>query len=669
MAKCINRCIDWSDDWMFTKNRKTWESISLPHTCNMADGMSEKLFRGITCYQKGLAFSEQNNNKKFSLLFRAAGQKSRVYVNDTLVMNYEGGYTPFVVPLENLIFPGYNVIKVLCNNRPDPALIPMSADFNFNNGLHEKVYLYEVDQLFFDIQDYGHDRFHVQTKQISEKEALITLKSNIQNASSQSVSCVVHYAVYENKTIVAEGIHDLNTTSGSNAFEKDLTIINPHLWQGLDDPFLYTVELKLYENDTLIDCISTKIGLRYFAMDHKEGFFLNGKPYPLRGVAMHQDAPEVMSAMRPEDFDRDYDIIKDLGCTFLRLAHYPHDDYAYRKCDELGLIVQTEIPWVNHIGPNAGSKYYNCIKTNLHSMIINYYNHSSIIFWGICNELNGSHWKEGKDPQGGFSSELGIKWVNEFYDYAKTLDDSRYIGFTSHDDTFIGSKTTDWKADFIASNQYKGWYGGEFPQFGAKMDQYSKENPTQFWAVGEYGAGNNPFQHSLEPMRTTQTGTGGTRHDEEFANLFHESYLEQIQARPWLIYTSVWILFDFAVASRYEGETPYQNDKGLVTRDRQIKKDAYYLYQAAWSKEPIVHITGKRFSYQGMKTATIKVYSNAETLQLYQNNTLLATLNSPDTAGVVWNFDEIPLKNTDLRVIGKFTNRQLLEDTLFIPYQ
>ena len=666
--RLMNLCTDWSRDWQFSKDQKSWEVIDAPHTCNTVDGMSEQLFRGVTCYQKKLILSPSQRQKSFALLFHAVGQKSEIQVNDTTVMTYEGGYTPFVVPLTNLQCPGENLIKVFCNNEPNADLIPMSADFNFNNGLHEKVFLYELDKLYFDIYRYGYDRFHVIPQLVTNQKADIVLQSMITNLGEKSTYCQIHYTFRAAGKEVLSGTQELIASPGGNTYEESITLYKPRLWNGLIDPFLYTVELELIQEGQLIDTAQTRIGLRYFGMDYEKGFLLNGQPYSLRGVAMHQDAPNVMSAMKERDFDRDYEMIQELGCTFLRLAHYTHDAYAFRKCDELGLIVQTEIPWVNHLGPKASQKYHDCIQNNLQSMITNYYNHSSIIFWGICNELNGSHWKTGEDPQGGFSSELAIEWVNEFYDYAKTLDATRYIGFTSHDDTFIGSQTADWHADFIASNQYKGWYGGTFPEFGAKMDQYRQEDAAQFWCVGEYGAGNNPWKHSSNPMATTEIATGGQRHDEEFANLFHESYLAQIKERPWLIYTSVWILFDFAVASRFEGETPYQNDKGMVTRDRQTKKDIYYLYQAAWSKKPVVYITGKRFDKRQEEMTSIKVYSNATKLSLYQNDKLLQTLEKSDVADVVWNFENITLakEGSEFKVIGTFKDGVQMTDRIVI---
>lgn len=646
--------VDFSGEWDFSKDCSDWQTVRAPHTCNASDGMSGSMYRGKTYYRKALFVGREQAAIDFVLGFHAAGQASELYVNGHLCSVYPGGYTPNLVDISPYLCQGNNELLIVCDNTPSEERIPVSADFNFNNGLHEKVFLCRVGRASLDPQAYGVDRMHVTPEEVSRQAAAFTVHTAVNNRSGCAIHAAVAVAVYDAQgnavagetipvEVPAHTVQDVSYTG---------QITEPHLWDGIQDPYRYTVKVALFAPDR-VDEQSVCIGFRFFSMDAQQGFLLNGRPYPLRGVALHQDYPGAMSAMTEEQFDADYADLAALGCNFVRLAHYPHDAYAFERCDALGLIVQTEIPWVNHLGPDASDAYFDSIEQNLRSMIRNYYNHPSIVFWGLSNELNGSHWSSGGSPQGGFSAEKAVAWNNAFYAMAKELDPTRYVGFTAYGPTFDGSKPGDWQADFIAMNEYKGWYGGVFEQFGAEMDTYRAGTQVP-WAVGEYGAGNNPHTHSDNPMQTTQTGSGGARHDEEYANLFHEAYLEQIQARPWLLYTAVWALYDFASDNRNEGGTPHLNDKGLVTRDRQTKKDVYYLYQAAWSEAPVCYITSRRFSQRETDSIRMKVYSNCETLTLFRNGEAVQTMDVPTRCGCVWEFDAVVFEDAseEYRVEG-----------------
>lgn len=657
--------VDFCEGWAFSKDQSSWETVNIPHTCNVSDGMSGSMYRGKAYYRKDLFVSREDAAIDFVLVFCAAGQSSEIYVNGRFCDAYPGGYTPNIVDISPYLSQGSNEILIVCDNSPSEDVIPVSGDFNLNNGLHEKVYLCRVGRVSFDPQAYGMDRMHVTQNNISEQAAAFTVETAVNNRSGCSVQAAVTFTVCDTEgatvaeeTVLAEiPAHTLQVVS------YDGQIANPHLWDGIEDPYRYVVKAELAAPDK-VDEQSVRIGFRYFSINAQQGFLLNGRPYPLRGVALHQDYPGAMSAMTQEQFHADYADIAELGCNFVRLAHYPHDAYAFEQCDALGLVVQTEIPWVNHLGPDASEAYHNSIEQNLRSMIRNYYNHPSIVFWGLSNELNCTHWNSGGIPQGGFSSEMAVAWNNEFYALAKMLDPTRYVGFTAYGPTFDGSDPDDWQADFIASNEYKGWYGGTFNQFGTQMDAY-RTGTQKFWAVGEYGAGNNPNTHSDNPMETTETGSGGARHDEEYANLFHEAYLAQIQERPWLVYTAAWLLYDFAVSNRNEGGTPFLNDKGLITRDRQTKKDIYYLYQAAWSDQPVCYITSRRFRLRETATIKIKVYSNCEQLTLSRDGEPVQTLYAPVKCGCVWEFDPVAFVNaSEVYTVTGIRGEEVLSDTV-----
>lgn len=644
--------VNWSTAWNFTKDQVTYTPVNIPHTCNQSDGLSKSMYRGKTWYTKELSVDNSANSKTFYLIFESAGQKSTLYVDNEEVTSYAGGYTPFIAQLPTLAT-GSHTITIMCDNTADIDLIPVSADFNFNNGLHKNVYLLTQSLIGFDAVTYGYDRFHVipSVVSITDVNSLtatvsIKVKAKINNAHNKSLNGKVICTLTDKatgKNVFSDEITVILSATGNYDYMLENTIESITLWNGIKNPQLYTITLKLYVYDMLIDTVSTSIGFRKISLDEVNGFMLNDKAYPLRGTAVHQDYPNSMSAMSNTEFDVDYTIIRELGCTVVRLAHYPHSDYAFKKCDELGLIVQTEVPWVNHCGINATQTYYDCIKDNVTSMITNYFNHTSIVFWGLSNELNGTHWAGGGDPQGGYSYSKALEWNNLLYTHAKTLDSSRFVGFVAHPNTFNStpSKSTEWSADWIGLNLYYGWYYGDFSGLSTTLDSYHTNRP--FLSLTEYGAGANPDTHSEDPMSTTNTGTGGAIHDEEYQNLFHESHLEQIQSKPWLVFTSIWVLFDFAVSGRNEGGMPYMNDKGIVTRDRKTKKDSFFLYKAAWNSEPMVYITSRRFTSIRPDTIKIKVYANTDSVSLYREDgtTLVATMSAATKCGVVWEFENV----------------------------
>jgi beta-galactosidase/beta-glucuronidase len=389
-------------------------------------------------------------------------------------------------------------------------------------------------------------------------------------------------------------------------------------------------------------------------MDADKGFFLNGHPYPLRGVAMHQDWDGSASAVSYAQFDQDYSIIKELGANFLRLAHYPHNDYALSKCDELGIIVQTEVPWVNNCGVKATTAYFDNIHQQMKEMITNLYNHPAIAFWGMWNELDT--WGNNDKLQGRLDCAKVTGETAKLYDYAKSLDPHRFVGM-SDCSSFKNEGYAKLKGDYFSENRYNGWYYSKMDEFSGAMKAIHQQMGVV--NVSEYGLGINPFCHSLEPEKTTKKGTGGSRHDEEYGNIFHESYVRQIMKMPFLNFTSLWVMFDFPVANRMEGymdtddgvnfteseARKFMNDKGLVTRDRKTKKDVFYLYKSLWNNNvQTVYITSRRFSKRPADAPIyIKVYSNAKKLTLYQNGTAVETMNgSGEETGVIWKFK--PLK-------------------------
>ena len=637
--------------WQFSLDGKNWEPVTVPHSYNAIDGHSVSYYRGPAIYRISLNL---HPGKPQFLLFEGAAQAAKVYVNGVLTVTHKGGYTPFVVPLKEGVQEGENTIDVVCDNTVDLEMIPISSDFNKNGGLHYPVRLLTYDGVYFDPQKYGPQRFHLTQNVVTDDKVKALVAAKVCNDSRKEKTVKVSWvlknakgkAVWKRSGVIAL------PAGARQMLSEEIQLDKPHLWNGVKDPYLYTLEIKAGK-----DKISSEVGFRYFSIDRDKGFSLNGRPYPLRGVSMHQDLAGKASALTEKDIEADYAVVKELGCNFLRLAHYPHNEYAFRLCDRMGIIVQTEIPWVNICGVNATPAYFENIHTQMYEMITSLYNHPSIVFWGMWNELD--NWGNKEEFQGKLDARRVVDETARLYQYAKSLDRTRYVGLTD-DSIFRRDFYTELKADYYSENRYYGWYStyGDFSGLTTAMN-HIRETMGGPCNVSEYGVGVNPFCHTWkeEDIRRYKDDR---RHVEEYGNLSHEAHVQQIAAMPWLNFTSLWILFDFPVADRKEGfvdsedgvnyvenpERMYMNDKGLVTRDRKTKKDSFYLYKSWWNHDvETVYIAGRRLLKRPAGSQfTLTVYSNASRLTLLRNGVEVASQeNSGEITGVIWKFPDLEM--------------------------
>ncbi len=655
------------DSWLFRRaDESGWTKVKLPHSTNAVDGQSAKYYRGDATYRTEIRVSKKNEHNYF-LLFKAAAQAAEVRVNGQQATIHKGGYTPFTVDITPYVREGSNEVEVTTNNEMDLTMPPVSSDFNKNNGLHDRVFLLTTGPVYIDTQTMGYTGLHVQQKNVSEKRADIIVETQLMNSLVQPQKAQVEVTVTDAKgKVVAEDLQSLTlagTGRRGQRFSQVLTLYEPHLWSGLEDPYLYHVQLQVKVDGKAVENRSIRIGLRSFYMDPDKGFILNGRYYPLRGVSMHQDKYLRASALTEADIRRDFEDIRELGCNFIRLAHYPHSELTFDLCDELGIVVQTEIPWVNECGPDTTRFDQRAFQRNIvgafQEMVRGHYNHPSIVFWGMWNELGNTHANhaQGQPLDRRFMGETS----QQMYQWGQRNDPDRYYGLAAMDNVVNTPELVRGQNfDYFAVNQYHGWYGNNRSPEGARslqayLDDLHKKRGTV--AISEYGAGISPFCHSDNPASTTNPSSGGARHDEEWGNILHEISLEILQRSPYLQYSSAWVLYDFAVASRKEGylvsenmtdtrEEPsnmYINDKGFITRDRKVKKDVFYLYKAAWNKrETTVYISSRRYTERPGNEVTLKVYSNATQLSLYQNGRLVETLKgSHHPTGVVWTFSPV----------------------------
>ena len=631
--------------WSFSKDKTTWEDITVPHSYNNIDGQSKSYYRGEAYYKTTLPASSGKGARY--LIFEGVGQSAHVIADGDTLCYHSGAYTPFYIDITGK---AYKQLEVVCENVQNLDRIPLTSDFNKNGGIHYPVWLMECPEVHFSPEKYGFYRLHVSPLSVSDDKASAQAKTLVRNTSVKSKKVSVQWSLLdaEGKTVLTHKEKVTVPAGSEQDVVWDFNLTNPHLWNGLADPYQYTVTVAVGK-----DMAETEVGFRYFRVDPKEGFFLNGKSYPLRGVSMHQDLAGKATAMDKADIDRDLEIVRELGCNFLRLAHYPHNDYTFRLCDRMGIVVQTEIPWVNNCGTEISEAYVKNIFDQMTEMVTSLYNHPSIIFWGMWNELD--KWGHTRyKVQGILDERRVVDETARLYDFTKALDSYRLVGLTD-DSTFKREHYTSLKADFYSENRYHGWYYhyGKFERMSSTMKEINEKMGVT--NLSEYGVGVNPYCHTwkAEDIRRDKTDS---LHFEEYGNRFHESHAAQIAESPYLNFTSLWVLFDFPVAEREEGiidsedgvnftvapQRKYLNNKGIVTRDRKVFKDVFYLYKAWWNKAvETVYITARRLKYRPVgQEFVMTIYSNAASLELFRNGVKVGEASkTEEPTGVVWKFN------------------------------
>lgn len=607
-------------------------TITTPYSVNAIDGHSSNYAKGTFNFETDVNLRSQQPTY---LWFQHADQSASIYVDNNLVEKHWGGYNAFFVDITDHVHKGTNHIKVALKNNEGNVLAPYAGDFNFNATLGN-VKLFTSPCL--PSMSYGYDGFHI-TSTVSSDEATINVKTTIPTGAS--VVCTIT----DGDTQVFTDTQD--STGEEMVFTT--TITNPHLWNGTLDPHLYNVKLEIYHDDELYHSYERPYGLRFYEYVINEtinentytGFLLNGQPYLLRGVCVHDDLEGKANALNEDDYTQEFNIITDLGCNFLRLAHYPHPKEVYDKCDQLGIIVQTEAPWVNKSTINETEDYWTHLEGQCADMVNQHYNHPCILFWGVGNEIN-TNYTSTTDGKNFVKSK-----IESYRNTIRSLMPNAWVGYTVSHGTQDGLGTfNNPTVDWIGQNIYVGWYIDKTSNNPTNRLNTAINNASGHsvpCAFSEYGCGGTRTCHSDDFMSTTTTGNN-PRHDIEYQMWLHEGHIAAIKDKPELIFTSQWQLFDIAVSNRQEGykvcldgETVFDNDelkrlnnKGLVERDHVTKKDTYYLYKAWWNTtDKFVHICGK--NYLNTEDRVIKCYTNdGSELTLYVNGASTQTVTVTD---------------------------------------
>ena len=568
----MRKIIPIHDNWLFSKRNTgdAAEAVTLPHTWNAVDGQDggNDYYRGTCYYTRQLTKPETNPGDEVWLEFLGAAHTCEVMLNGEMICHHEGGYSTFRVKLENL--KEENSLVVSVDNADNDRVYPQKADFTFYGGLYRGVNLIVVPASHFELGYCGTPGIKVTpVVNLEEKNAVVTVETWQTKA--------------EAVTMEAAG-QTVTVPSVAGYAKAEFTIENVHLWDGIDDPYLYTATATLPSGDS----VSTRFGCRKFEIDPQKGFLLNGRSYPLRGGSRHQDCKGVGNALTMEHHRRDMEIIREMGCNTLRLAHYQHAQEFYDLCDEYGMVVWAEIPYITmHMGSGRANTL-----SQMEELVVQNYNHPSIAVWGLSNEITAAS---------AVNEEL-LENHRALNDLCHKLDSTRPTTMANVFMLEIDSPILE-IPDVNSYNLYFGWYLGELEQNDEFFDEYHAKYPDRCIGFSEYGADANPQYQSPNPEKGD--------YSESYQAVYHEHMLNMIEARPWLWATHIWNIFDFAADGRDEGGKHGENQKGLVTFDRQTKKDAFYLYKAHWNKkEPFVHIAGGRYVDRPEPVTEIKVYSN-----------------------------------------------------------
>ena len=595
--------INFNAKWAFTKQASEvpaalptdWNWVNLPHSWNAIDGQDgdNDYFRGTAYYAKSLNKADLPAADQYYLELQGANSSADVYVNGKHLAHHDGGYSTWRVNMTEALS-AVNLIVVAVDNSANETVYPQMADFTFYGGLYRDVSIICVNNSHFDLDYYGGPGLKV-TPEVCGKDAKVEIEAFVSNSK---MGQKIRYTIASRC-----GCKKFQVESDDTKVVLDIPDV--HLWHGRKDPYLYTATVELVEDGEVLDAVSTRFGCRTFEIHPDNGFILNGEEYPLRGVSRHQDRWGYGNALLPEHHEEDIDLICEVGCTTIRLAHYQHAQYFYDLCDERGLVLWAEIPYISKHMPTGRENTISQMK----ELIVQNYNHPSIVVWGLSNEIS----------IGGSDDDL-LENHRILNDLCHEMDKTRLttiaaVSMCKMDDPYLQIP------DVVSYNHYFGWYGGDTAQNGPWFDKFHATHPNIPIGCSEYGCEALNW-HTSQPMQGDYT--------EEYQAYYHEELIKQLYTRKYMWATHVWNMFDFGADARNEGGENGQNHKGLVTFDRKYKKDSFYAYKAWLSDIPFVHLCGKRYVDRVEDVTKVTVYSNLPEVELFANGVSLGKKTAAD---------------------------------------
>lgn len=674
-----------------------WPLVNTPHTWNAQDGqdglrrqvegfalMKGDYARGTGWYRRTIRPDPAWTGRQVYLQFDAASRRADVFLNGRLVGTHLGGNARFRFDVTQALMQDRdNILAVKVNNEHN-GILPHSADFTFFGGLYRRVSLLVTDAVQIETMDHASPGIYLTQKRVTRERAEVEARVKLANHETRPAEAAVRVAVTDasGRTVLEAGAAVPLAAGGLGEVAVPLVLDAPRLWHGRADPHLYTVRTEVRTGGVVRDVVEQPLGLRFFHVDPTRGFMLNGEYLDLRGASRHQDRLDKGWAISPDDDREDMALMAEMGCTAIRVAHYQQSPLWYQLADERGMVLWAEIAFVDEAVPTE--VFFNNALQQMRELIRQNYNHPSVFFWGCGNENFdlGQGFAQGIAQYGPVSERL----IQALHALARAEDASRlttYASFHSESDVHLAlpgqpevnfkGEPQRWYTDTTAFNKYYGWYYGEPEDNAEFFDRLHAHNPTQRIAVSEYGAGGSIRQH--EPA-TTYGGAGYVRtpmeqmrarafakeHPEEYQSYYHEKAWKVLAARPYIWGKFIWNMFDFASDGRDEGDHPGRNDKGMVTYDRKIRKDAFYFYKANWSQEPVLHLTSRRFTPRTDPVTEVKVYSNAPEVELFLNGRSLGKKSPGEDRIVRWPDVRLAAGDNLLRATAVIAGRPMADE-------
>ncbi|MBO2543171.1 DUF4982 domain-containing protein [Salegentibacter sp. BDJ18] len=672
-----------NSDWNFHKGdlkgpenvqEIDWEEVTIPHTWNTRDVMDDEMgyYRGISWYKRKLVVPASYKEKQVFLHFEGANQEVEVFVNGNRVGEHLGGYTAFTFPItEHLNFSEdteVNEILIKVDNSYNEDIPTLTADFTFFGGIYRDVYLIATSQVHFDLLDHGSKGVFISTPNVSEKLAEVEVKSQVVNdGEDRRTLRLVNTIRDADFNLISQEQKKIKLKAGEKQnLVQSLKVPTPYLWSP-EDPYLYRVTTSIYEKEELLDEVSTPLGLRWFEFDAEKGFFLNGKFMKLIGTNRHQDFEGLGNAVPDELAKRDVQLLKEMGGNFLRVAHYPHDPTVLETCDRLGILAAVEIPIVNRI--TESEAFAENSKNMQVEMIRQGYNHPSVIIWAYMNEvLLRPRFADDKERQDVYYRKIA-ELAQELEDITRSEDPYRYTMIPNHGhmDRYERVGLTEIPM-IVGWNLYQGWYSSGIEKFASNLDRHKKKFPNKPMIVTEYGADADPRLRSFAPVRFDMTV--------EYANHYHQVYLEEIMKRNFVVGATVWNLADFSSETRHD-VVPHVNNKGIMELDRK-PKDTYFYYQSQLLAEPFIRIASRNWTKRSgisEKNASeaiqpLEVFTNLEEAYLLVNGEKLETQKAENNV-IIW---QVPFRDgiNSMEVVSEVNGKKYKDhievDFYLLPY-
>jgi len=604
----------------------SWQTVALPHTWNAQDALpGNAMYQGPGWYRKEFSASPNWKDRRVFIRFGAASLAADVYLNGSKLGTHQGGFAAFCFELTpQLKFDAKNTLAVRVDNRRG-TISPLGGDFTIYGGLYRPVSLIVTGPLAITPLDYAGPGVYLKQISAAYASAEVEVTAKVSNGSTQTRFFIVQVTVLDarNRTVMVHRGSGAVSSGATEDVKQTVVLQKPHLWNGVVDPYLYTARVELIENGKRIDSVDQPLGLRTFRIDPQRGTILNGQPMQIHGVCLHQEGPTGW-AVSEKDEDADMATLREMGADGVRLVHYQHSGHFLTLCDRTGVLAWSELALVNNV--HYTDDFRQNVRQQLTELIRQNFNHPSIVMWSMYNEIASR-------------TESPALMVKELGELAHAEDPTRPTTGAASGDTMANLPDAVNALDLISLNIYDGWYGGKPEDLGPNLDKYNLKYGSKGVSLSEYGAGASIHQH--QQGMTQRPNPNGRLHPEEWQAIQHEIQLPIVQARPYVWGSFLWVMFDFASAGRREGDTDGINDKGLVTRDRAVRKDAFYFYKANWNPEPMVYITSRRDAERTSRATAVKIYSNCAKVTLKVNGKSLGE--TPMTATHVYVRDGVTL--------------------------